>query len=176
MPTALTSDHFESWEKLEEALLWLPTDEQCSDAIYGDWLLQLNNPGGTERLAIKSLLIGNGALAANYLAELAQNANDAADMKEAEIRVVLEGNWLVFANNGRKVTPLNQIGLCRFFRHFDPGLPLLSLVDEYDQRKGDIRAIELSNIRGSGPFEIPFRHMVTSGPHSRRTKREPGCV
>jgi lysyl-tRNA synthetase class 1 len=45
---------------------------------------------------------------------------------------------------------------------FDPGLPLLSLVDEYDQRKGDIRAIELSNISGSGPFEIPFRHMVTA--------------
>ena len=131
VPTALTSDHFESWEKLEEALLWLPTDEQCSDAIYGDWLLQLNNPGGTERLAIKSLLIGNGALAANYLAELAQNANDAADMKEAEIRVVLEGNWLVFANNGRKVTPLNQIGLCRFFRHFDPGLPLMQVIGQF---------------------------------------------
>jgi lysyl-tRNA synthetase class 1 len=45
---------------------------------------------------------------------------------------------------------------------FDPGLPLLNLVDEYDQRKGDVRAIELSNIRGSGPFEIPFRHMVTA--------------
>jgi len=45
---------------------------------------------------------------------------------------------------------------------FDPALPLLSLVDEYDQRKGDIRAIELSNISGSGPFEIPFRHMVTA--------------
>jgi len=45
---------------------------------------------------------------------------------------------------------------------FDPGLPLLSLVDEYDQRKGDERAIELSNISKSGPFEIPFRHMVTA--------------
>jgi lysyl-tRNA synthetase class 1 len=45
---------------------------------------------------------------------------------------------------------------------FDPGLPLLSLVDEYDQRKGDVRAIELSNIKGGGPFEIPFRHMVTA--------------
>ena len=45
---------------------------------------------------------------------------------------------------------------------FDPGLPLLSLVDEYDQRKGDERALELSNIRGGGPFEIPFRHMVTA--------------
>ena len=45
---------------------------------------------------------------------------------------------------------------------FDPALPLLSLVDEYDQRKGDERAIELSNVSKSGPFEIPFRHMVTA--------------
>jgi len=45
---------------------------------------------------------------------------------------------------------------------FDPALPLLSLVDEYDQRKGDARAIELSNISKSEPFEIPFRHMVTA--------------
>jgi len=45
---------------------------------------------------------------------------------------------------------------------FDPALPLLNLVDEYDQRKGDARAIELSNINNSGPFEIPFRHMVTA--------------
>lgn len=45
---------------------------------------------------------------------------------------------------------------------FDPGLPLLSLVDEYDQRKGDERAIELSNVSKSGPFGIPFRHMVTA--------------
>ena len=29
---------------------------------------------------------------------------------------------------------------------FDPALPLLSLVDEYDQRKGDARAMELSSI------------------------------
>jgi len=36
------------------------------------------------------------------------------------------------------------------------------LVDEYDQRKGDERAIELSNPSKSGPFEIPFRHMVTA--------------
>jgi lysyl-tRNA synthetase class 1 len=45
---------------------------------------------------------------------------------------------------------------------FDPALPLLSLVDEYDQRKGDARAMELSSIGKSGPFEIPFRHMVTA--------------
>jgi len=45
---------------------------------------------------------------------------------------------------------------------FDPALPLLSLVDEYDQRKGDARAMQLSAIGESGPFEIPFRHMVTA--------------
>ncbi len=45
---------------------------------------------------------------------------------------------------------------------FDPALPLLSLVDEYDQRKGDARAMEISAIGESGPFEIPFRHMVTA--------------
>ena len=45
---------------------------------------------------------------------------------------------------------------------FDPALPLLNLVDEYDQRKGDSRALELSAVSGSGPFEIPFRHMVTA--------------
>ncbi|MDM7935231.1 MAG: lysine--tRNA ligase, partial [Methanothrix sp.] len=45
---------------------------------------------------------------------------------------------------------------------FDPAMPLLALVDEYDQRRGDARAIELSNIGGGGPFEIPFRHMVTA--------------
>ena len=45
---------------------------------------------------------------------------------------------------------------------FDPALPLLSLVDEYDQRKGEERAIQLSNVSKSGPFEIPFRHMVTA--------------
>lgn len=45
---------------------------------------------------------------------------------------------------------------------FDSGLPLLNLVDEYDQRKGDERSISLSNASKSGPFEIPFRHMVTA--------------
>ncbi|NYT02514.1 MAG: lysine--tRNA ligase, partial [Methanosarcinales archaeon] len=45
---------------------------------------------------------------------------------------------------------------------FDPGLPLLSLVDEYDQQKGEERALELSNIGKRQPFQIPFRHMVTA--------------
>ncbi|MBN1324133.1 MAG: lysine--tRNA ligase [Methanotrichaceae archaeon] len=45
---------------------------------------------------------------------------------------------------------------------FDPGLPLLTLVDEYDQRAGDSRALELSAIGEAEPFQIPFRHMVTA--------------
>jgi lysyl-tRNA synthetase class 1 len=45
---------------------------------------------------------------------------------------------------------------------FDPALPLLNLVDEYDQRKGDARALELSSMDDSRPFEIPFRHLVTA--------------
>ncbi len=45
---------------------------------------------------------------------------------------------------------------------FEPGMGLLNLVDEYDQRKGDERALQLSNLSKSGPFEIPFRHMVTA--------------
>jgi hypothetical protein len=120
LPPGLSDEHFESWKSLNEALLWLPTDEQRSDAIYGDWLMQLNTPGWAERLTVKGLLIGNGALAANYLAELAQNANDASEGEEAEVRIVLSGHWLVFCNNGRKVTPDNQLGLCRFFKHVDP--------------------------------------------------------
>lgn len=45
---------------------------------------------------------------------------------------------------------------------FDPALPLLNLVDEYDQRKGDERALELSSIGEGRSFEIPFRHLVTA--------------
>ncbi len=45
---------------------------------------------------------------------------------------------------------------------FEPGMGLLTLVDEYDQRKGDERALQLSSLSASGPFEIPFRHMVTA--------------
>lgn len=45
---------------------------------------------------------------------------------------------------------------------FEPGLPLLNLVDEYDQRKGDARALELSSIDKSQTFAIPYRHLVTA--------------
>jgi hypothetical protein len=116
--TRLTDAHFdEDWAKLAEALGWL-TAEQLCNAVYGDWLLQLESVAGrTALLQVRSYLLGQGALAANYLAELAQNADDAADGTEAEIRVALEGDWLLFANNGRRVTPRNLLGLSRFFVH-----------------------------------------------------------
>ncbi len=50
---------------------------------------------------------------------------------------------------------------------FDPALPLLNLVDEYDQGKGDARALELSSIGESRHFDIPFRHLVTAVQISR---------
>ncbi|MDD1675172.1 MAG: lysine--tRNA ligase [Methanomicrobiales archaeon] len=45
---------------------------------------------------------------------------------------------------------------------FDPGMGLISLIDEYDQRavEADSREYELSRI-SSVPTRIPFRHMVT---------------
>ena len=131
VPAELKDEHFETWKLVDEALRWLPTDEQRSDAIYGDWLMQMNQPGSGEKATIKNLLIGNGALAANYLAELAQNANDAAEGKKAEVRVILKDNWLIFTNNGRKITPDNQIGLCRFFKHVDPLKPALEVIGQF---------------------------------------------
>ena len=46
----------------------------------------------------------------------------------------------------------------------DPGLPLLQLIDEYDDMEAknrDSRALELSAISGIRPVGVPFRHMVT---------------
>ncbi len=46
----------------------------------------------------------------------------------------------------------------------DPGLPLLQLIDEYDDveaKNRDSRALELSAISGIKPVGVPFRHMVT---------------
>jgi lysyl-tRNA synthetase class 1 len=46
---------------------------------------------------------------------------------------------------------------------FDPGLPLLSLVDEVDDasaRGRDERALELSRAAGFKPVGVPFKHMV----------------
>jgi hypothetical protein len=107
---------FETWEQLAEALEKLTPEQRC-DAVNADWLLQLHSPAHQALLQIRNLLIGQGALAANYLAELAQNADDAADGKDAEVRIVLDGDWLFVANNGRKVTSMNLLGLSRFFVH-----------------------------------------------------------
>jgi lysyl-tRNA synthetase, class I len=46
----------------------------------------------------------------------------------------------------------------------DPGLPLLQLIDEYDDveaKNRDSRAWELSTISGIKPVGVPYRHMVT---------------
>lgn len=47
---------------------------------------------------------------------------------------------------------------------FDPGLPLLNLVDEYDNLAGrnrNQRAAELAALKGAAPLGIPFKHLVT---------------
>lgn len=46
----------------------------------------------------------------------------------------------------------------------DPGLPLLQLIDEYDDveaKNRDSRALELAAISGIKPVGVPYRHMVT---------------
>ncbi len=47
---------------------------------------------------------------------------------------------------------------------FDPGLPLLQLIDEYDDhesRNRNVRAAELAEVRGVGATGVPFRHLVS---------------
>jgi lysyl-tRNA synthetase class 1 len=46
---------------------------------------------------------------------------------------------------------------------FDPGLPLLQLVDQLDDRTArgrDARAVELSQAAGFEPVGVPFKHLV----------------
>ncbi|HXG49422.1 MAG TPA: hypothetical protein VNO52_17495 [Methylomirabilota bacterium] len=112
----LRPDHLADWSGLAAAFDRLTPEQRC-DAIYADWLLQLNSPARQALLQVRDLLIGQGAIAANYLAELAQNADDASDGRRAEVRIRLEGDWLLVGNNGRKVTSMNLLGLCRFFVH-----------------------------------------------------------
>lgn len=45
---------------------------------------------------------------------------------------------------------------------FDPGLSLLSLVEEYDRHAVDPRALELSTIGSVRSFSIPYKHMVNA--------------
>lgn len=114
-PQWLEHEDLSNWEGVGRALDRLTPEERC-DAIYADWLLRLNDNRGLI-LPVRNLLIGQGALAANYLAELAQNADDASDRKEAHLRIVLVDDWLLVANNSRKISSANLLGLCRFFVH-----------------------------------------------------------
>jgi lysyl-tRNA synthetase class 1 len=46
---------------------------------------------------------------------------------------------------------------------FDPGIPLLQLVDEFDDpthKRRDSRAVELSSAAGFSPVGVPFKHLV----------------
>ena len=106
----------EDWGSLSHFLDGLTPEQRC-DAVYADWLLQLQSPAHPALLQIRNLLLGQGALAANYLAELAQNADDASDGLEAALTVDLWDDWLLVGNDGRKVTSMNLLGLCRFFVH-----------------------------------------------------------
>lgn len=103
----------ETWLDVAEALNELSPAARCH-AIYADWLLQIHNVGGDVQIQIRDLLLGQGALAANYLGEMAQNADDSG---ATSLLVVLEGDWLLVANNGRELSSLNLLGLCRFFVH-----------------------------------------------------------
>ncbi len=103
----------ETWPEVVEALNKLGPAARCH-AIYADWLLQLDEPGGDVQIQIRDLLLGQGALAANYLGEMAQNADDSG---ASSLLVALEGDWLLVANNGRALSSLNLLGLCRFFVH-----------------------------------------------------------
>lgn len=113
----LRAEHFDEWPRLFEALSWL-SDEQKCDAIYADWLCRLSAPGGETELVMRNHLLKGGALDANFLAELAQNADDASDGEPADFSVQLMDDWLLVCNNGRKVTARNLLGLSRFFVHF----------------------------------------------------------
>lgn len=110
-------DAFEKWSSTCEMLGKLTYQERC-DAVYSDYALQLAAPGGHSQLQIRDFLLGQGALAANYLAELAQNADDAAVDDEAKLCVHFHSPWLIVGNNGKMVDSGNLLGLSRFFIHW----------------------------------------------------------
>jgi hypothetical protein len=148
----LRPEHCANVQGLSAALDRLCPEQRC-DALYADWLLQLNNPARQALLQVRNLLLGQGALAANYLAELAQNADDASDAREAQIRIALDGDWLLVSNDGRKVTSLNLLGLRRFFVH----------------AAGEV--VELTE-QTIGRFGIGFLNRATASP--RRCSCSPG--
>src|SRR5690554_2797626 len=92
-----------TWEGVARALERLTPAQRCH-AIYADWLMQLHVSGGSSHIQIRDLLLGQGALAANYLAKMAQNADDAG---ASSLLMAMEDGWLLVANNGRSLSPLN---------------------------------------------------------------------
>lgn len=117
LPPGAQITDFTDWSRVSELLGNLTPEQRC-DAVYAEWLHQLQSSSGPILLSVRNDLVSHGALAANYLAELAQNADDASDGQPAEIRIKLLDDWLLVTNSGRKVTPKNLLGLCRFFVHF----------------------------------------------------------
>ncbi|MBE7536898.1 MAG: hypothetical protein IT285_06155 [Bdellovibrionales bacterium] len=111
----LRDEHFQEFKLLEEALSWLKPEARC-DAIHANWLLVLDTPLSNMLLQARNRLIKQGGLAANYLAEFAQNADDALERTQGgEVRIWTRSDWLLVANNGRRFTGLDLFGLCSFF-------------------------------------------------------------
>lgn len=111
----LRDEHFQEFELLDEALSWLEPEARC-DAIHANWLLVLDTPLSNMLLQARNRLIKQGGLAANYLAEFAQNADDALErVQGGEVRIWTRTDWLFVANNGRRFTGLDLFGLCSFF-------------------------------------------------------------
>jgi len=108
-----TIPNLADWPQVADVLNRLTSPQKCH-AIYADWLLQIHSPAGPASIQLRDLLLGQGALAANYLAELAQNADDAG---AKTLNIAIEDGWLFVANNGRSLSSLNLLGLCRFFIH-----------------------------------------------------------
>lgn len=108
-----TIPNLADWPQVADVLNRLTSSQKCH-AIYADWLLQIHSPAGPASIQLRDLLLGQGALAANYLAELAQNADDAG---AKTLNIAIEDGWLFVANNGRSLSSLNLLGLCRFFIH-----------------------------------------------------------
>lgn len=111
----LRSTHFQDFDGLNEILEWLTPKQRC-DAIYASWLESVNGPDSGVLLEVRNRLIQQGGLSANYLAEFAQNADDAFPReKGGEVRIWTQPGWLFVANNGRRFTGIDLFGLCRFF-------------------------------------------------------------
>ena len=113
LPKGAEYGDLSDWEQVFRVLDDLTPEQRC-DALYADWLCQLSSATGQTLVGIKDDLIGERALDAKYLAELAQNADDAAE-GNGTFSVSLHKDWLIVQNNGRRFGARDLHGLCRFF-------------------------------------------------------------